>query len=275
MTHATVRSVDSGQGQTVSLQWRFVLPAVILMCLSTVSKLNIQGVEFTGGPTLATAAIVLFLWPVIREFANRGGSTEFLGLKLQLNTLERRTEEDYARKIAELRADLEQMRTTPTAQGTPPQQPVVVDEQASASALQQAIRVYKEHPEVGDWRARSNTDQVLISAQPVALGQIKRILQESPREQEAQMAAAVSLGQRFPDDQELESVQLLTGLLHSPFERVRYRAARSISRKAQRRDITPEMRRLMIEAVWEAVKQERAQVIAEALNEARASLGDA
>ncbi len=273
MAHDTLRSVDNSEAQTVSLQWRFVLAAIVLLCLSTVSKLNIHGVEFTGGPTLATAAIVLFLWPVIRQFAHRGGSTEFLGLKLQLNTLERRTEEDYARKIAELRADLEQMRTTP--QGIPPEHPVVVDEEASAAVLQRAIRAYKEHPEVGDWRPRTNADQVLIAAQPVALGQIKRILTESPKQLEAQMAAAVSLGQRFPAHQELESVQLLTGLLDSPFERVRYRAARSIARKAQRRDTTPEMRRHMIDAVWEAVKQERAQVIAEALKEARAALGDA
>ena len=58
---------SGGMVVPITLNWRFVVPAILLMCLSTINKLTIHGIELTGGATLATAAITLFLWPVIRN----------------------------------------------------------------------------------------------------------------------------------------------------------------------------------------------------------------
>lgn len=257
----------------ISLRWQTAIPAIILVLLSTVTKLKIGSVEFSGGSTLAVIAGVLLLWPVIRQLANRGGSTEFLGLKLQMNSLERITEQDHEIRFQELRSDIEDLRQ----QITEPPEIDQVEKQATdeiaESELVAAIADYQSNRVLDDWKERVITDKRLASGKGrLPIERIRQILNESLNDQETQMAIAVSLGVRYPHENDLESAQLLVSMLTSPFERVRFRAARSITRRAARTDTSPKAYEIMLDGVREALRNETSSAILRPLKDAHEAL---
>lgn len=251
----------------ITPNWRTVIPAIFFATLSLINKVTIGTVELAGGSTLAAIAALFLLWPLIRQLSSRGGSTEFLGLKIQLNSLEKRTESDYAIRIEALRVDLEELRKQVTSFGDNKGQkkavePKIIDD----TLLKKAIAEYRAHDGNKDWKGRAEVDKRLVAiAGSLPVSYLKELLSQSPKDQETAMVVAMMLGTPHPNDDELRAAQLLVGLLSNPFERVRFRAAKTIERLGRRADTSQEARRIMIEGVSNAIKSERRQVIQAAL----------
>ena len=83
------------------------------------------------------------------------------------------------------------------------------------------------------------------------------------------MAVAVCLGLSFPGDDDQEAARLLKELVVGPFERARFRAAKSIELRLRRLDTSPHARAILHEAVTDALRFEPAEVVREALMKAR------
>lgn len=109
MDEATEQSSEDAV-TTFSPNWRYTSIAIILALLSTLKEISIFGIQFGDNMALAGFAGLIFLWPLIGQMAARGGSTEFFGLKLRIDKLDRRTEEDFGLRMEEVRADLEELR---------------------------------------------------------------------------------------------------------------------------------------------------------------------
>ena len=96
---------------------------------------------------------------------------------------------------------------------------------------------------------------------------LEQLLAESP-DSELEMAAAVSLGAPFPGEDDTTAARLLGALTRSRSERARFRAAKSIERRARRSDTSQDARRLLSEIVAEAQRSERARVVLSELDKA-------
>ena len=141
--------------------------------------------------------------------------------------------------------------------------PNVVDNQAIVSAIDE----YRHYKDIKDWKARVEIDKKLTSGVGrLPLNDLENLLAETNYNQETSMAVAVSLGLSVPGDDEIKAIKTLTKLLKSPFEKVRYRAVKSIERRARRSDTSKEAREIMHESILAALKRESTYVVIEALN---------
>ena len=143
-------SKQDSDGDVLKLGKLRVLCASVLFALSIVSKVTLWGVELSGGTTLAGLGALVLLWPVLTMLLMKGGTTEFLGIKLQLSNLERRTESDLALRLESLRADLEELRQSvgsPSQADVPSQPPpaAAIDNRAFREAVEgyRANREYR------------------------------------------------------------------------------------------------------------------------------------
>jgi len=258
---------DTKLNDLFSIRKPTIFAVVSLILLSTISKWKIGEIEFEGGPTFAVLAALLLMWPIIKQIAVRGGSTEFLGLKLQINKLEKHTEQEIALRIEELQSDIEELRKLGDASKSKLisdyRDPNVVDNQAIVSAIDE----YRRYKDIKDWKARVEIDKKLTSGVGrLPLNDLENLLAETNYDQETSMAIAVSLGLSVPGDDEIKAIKTLTKLLKSPFEKVRYRAVKSIERRARRSDTSKEAREIMRESILAALKRESTHVVIEALN---------
>jgi hypothetical protein len=247
-----------------------VLCASVLFSLSIVSKVSLWGVELSGGTTLAGLGALVLLWPVLKMLLMKGGTTEFLGIKLQLSNLERRTESDLALRLESLRADLEEVRqsvssssSTPAGASRVPSGPTI-----EVRAFREAIEDYRSNQDYDRWRARVDIDKRLASGGgrlPVAF--LQQALSQRD-DMETAMAVAVCLGLRYPGDDDVAAAGLLVQLLSSKYERVRYRAAVSIELRASRSDVSGDALATMSRGVEDALKVESAHAVRAPLTEA-------
>ena len=101
---------------------------------------------------------------------------------------------------------------------------------------------------------------------------IAELLEKSPDDQEVAMVAAVVLGSIVRREEDLATAEMLIGLLASKFERVRYRAVRSIHRRASRFSISTGAINEMIKGVDVALNAEDSDIVLEPLESARKKL---
>jgi hypothetical protein len=248
--------------------------AAILLALSLVSKMKVGFIELAGGPTLAAVAALVLLWPLLHQLALRGGSTEFMGLKLQINSLEKKTEGELEVRIAELRADLESIRAA--IQGGLPASAEAVPKDTLTEMLERtfwhAVAIYDEHRNLGDWSFRAEADKRLAAAAGVFSAEfLKKALADNPDDQGVAMAVAVALGAREPQEA-TETAELLVELLTNDLERVRYRVARSIERRASRADMTLQEYEILRRGLVQRLAKERSEVVEEAMKSALEAL---
>lgn len=231
--------------------WR-IAGAGVLILLSLVSSVTLWDIELTGGATLAALAALVLLWPLIPQLLARGGNAEFLGLKIKLNALERRSEEEVGVRMEELSADLEALRlkvgsalspgSDPTRSSALPAGPV--DEER----LAEAVRQYVSYPETKEWDSRVAVDKRLIAAGSFDVRVLTSALDGNEENRETAMAVAVALGTINPGEGEEQAVEALVRLLAHRSGRVRYRAARSIMRLLRRKDLLQDSRFSLVEA---------------------------
>jgi DNA-directed RNA polymerase subunit K/omega len=140
-------------------------------------------------------------------------------------------------------------------------------------SLWDVVRIYNEHDHVsGGWAFRVEADKKLSAiAGSFPSSFLKKLLAENPRDQGVAMAVAVTLGAReLPEAS--ESAELIVRLLSSRFERVRYRAARAIERRASRADLTTRECEVLHDGLAQAIQEEPAQVVREAMETALEAL---
>ncbi len=231
--------------------WR-VLGAIVLIVLSLVSSVTIKGIELSGGATLAALAALILLWPLIPQLWSRGGDAEFLGLKIKLNALERRSEEELGVRIEELSADLEALRLKIETSGPPELQPSAGTKSISPSADQdrvlEAVQQYASYPDTQEWNGRLAVDKRLIAAGSFDVSLLLEALEGKEAHRETAMAVAVALGTVKPGAGEEEAVETLLRLVNHKSGRVGYRAARSIMRLLRRKDLQLDSRFALVEA---------------------------
>ena len=259
---------------SLNLAWWAICLAVVLVLLSTITKLTLGRFELSGGATLAAVAALIILWPLLKELASRGGSAELLGIKLQINQLERRTEESVEIRLEELSADIEEIRSR-----VMPRAAVVLSPGSGPAThaddhdFRAAVSQFRSHRDVRDWRERVKVDKSLISrGRTLPAKDIDRLLLESPEDPETQMAAAVSLGQPYSPDDGDDAIRILLLLLRSPHDRVRHRAARSIERRARRSDILWQQCQALRQAIVEAIRTETREEVLPAFKEALSTI---
>ncbi len=254
---------------TLTLGKGRILAAAVLFGASTVSKFTLRGVEMSGGATLAGLGALVLLWPVFKMLLLKGGTTEFLGIKLQLSNLERRTESDLALRLESLRADLEELRQTVSSHEAPD----AVDQQTVPTAIddrvfREAVAAYRANRDFDRWRARVDIDKRLASGGGrLPLQYLERALSSSD-DMETAMAVAVCLGLRYPGDDDVSAARELVRLLDSEYERARYRAAVSIQLRASRSDTSNGALLVMMRGVENALKFEQADAVQEPLIQA-------
>jgi hypothetical protein len=241
-----------------------IFAAAILLLISLVSKAKFGEFEFAGGATFAGLAALLILWPVLRQVISQGGSAEILGLKLQVNTLERKAEQDYALRIQELRADLEELRARVGPAASELSKPIV-----DPKIFESAVTEYTANRENDKWRERVEVDKRLAAGAgrfPVSF--LRQSLVASSESREVGMAVGVCLGLPYPGDDDIDAALLLAELLGSKFERVRYRAALSAERRGRRSDISDKARAILAKSLEEALRIERSSAVLKVLQDA-------
>ncbi len=250
-----------------------------MLLLSLVSKLTIGDFELAAGASFAGVAALVILWPLLRQIASKGGSAEVLGVKLQVNALERETEENWGVKIEALRSDLEDLRRHVAVRALSPSLAAshsvatTPDLKLDITSFEQAVAEYKVNEDDEAWRNRTKIDQRLLGGVgrlPVAF--LRKRLSERSESPEVAMAVAVCLGLAFPGDDDKEAAKALAELLRSNSERVRYRAARSIELRARRADTSIDAKKTLSNGLRDALKAEYAPPIKEALRNASAAL---
>jgi len=235
--------------------WR-VCGAVLLILLSLVSSVTIAGIELAGGATLAALAALILLWPLIPQLWSRGGDAEFLGLKIKLNALERRSEEELGVRIEEVSADLEAVRLRVETLSTGDAAASLGQHRAHLAAslgsdekrIREAIKQYESYPDTEEWDSRVAVDKRLIAAGPFDVSLVLDTLEDNEAHREIAMTVAVALGTVAPGDLEKEAVETLARLINHRSGRVRYRAARSSMRWLRRKDLQLESRFGLVEA---------------------------
>lgn len=250
---------------------RIVL-AGFFFAVSTISKASLFGIEFSGGPTLAAIGALFLLWPALKLAIQGGGSTEFLGIKLQLNNLERKTESELALRVESLRADLEELRNKITIIQPSAYSESTVPVTLDTKPFFEAINEYRKHSHVDQWRVRIEADKSLASG----LGRLPISFLsdelEKSRDMETAMAVAVCLGLPYPGDSDLQAAILLLSLLESKFERVRYRAAFSVGIRANRSDTSREALKKLRDGVESALRTEYSEAVLQPLRQANIAL---
>jgi hypothetical protein len=253
-----------------------LVAAGLLIILSLVAKVKAGPFELAGGPTLVGLAAVVLLWPLLRQLSLRGGSTEFMGLKFQINSLEQRSEQEFGLRISELRADVERLRAVLDVVAGPTAETAVRQEVSKEleRVFWEAVEAYNAHGKKDEWHERVEADKRLTAAAavgtfPVAF--LEAALQQHPLNRGVAMAAAVALGTRAPGEA-LESARLLSSLLGSRSERARYRAARAIGRLAARADLKDGEYRLFWHSLHTALDQERSDTVWQAMKSAEEAL---
>jgi hypothetical protein len=283
-SHTTSASIGQLEGLTVSSLehhvsiswWRYLL-AVGLILVSMISQTTVAGVGITGGPTIAALAALILLWPLLRpllsQVAARGGSARLLGIELQINSLERKTEGDHSRLITELRVDVEGLRRRLNGAADSPASRDHDESSNDGDVIEGCIEGYRDHANIADWRERAKIDQRLIAgAERVSFEYLKDTLGSKP-DRETAMAVAVVLGGHRASEDDREVAALLVQLVNfRGSERVRHRAASSIARRARRSDTTQEARRILTEGVASRKLRESQLQVRTALEEADRAL---
>jgi hypothetical protein len=138
-----------------------------------------------------------------------------------------------------------------------------------AAEFWQAVKEYRANRRNGLWNARVLVDRRLSSGVGrVPLDELIEILDLEPDDAEVQMAAAVVLTVPERNDDLLRVVGVLTRLLSSPHERVRYRAAGTIERRFGVGGFAPPLRESLAAALRHAESLERADPVREAISAA-------
>jgi hypothetical protein len=262
-------SKQDSDGDALTLGKLRILCASALFGLSIVSKVTLSRFELSGGATLAGLGALVLLWPVLKMLLLKGGTTEFLGIKLQLSNLERRTESDLALRLESLRADLEELRQSVRT----PSHPNFASQLPSSAAIddrafREAVEGYRANQDYDRWRARVDIDKRLASGGGrLPLHFLQQALSNRD-DMETAMAVAVCLGLRFPGDDDVAAARLLVQLLGSEYERVRYRAAVSIELRASRSDVSDDALVVMLRGVEGALRVEPADAVKAPLTEA-------
>ena len=268
---------DSTDKDVMRLTELQIFLVIVLILLSMITKFNIFSVEISGGPPLLAIAALIILWPLFREMAIKGGTAELLGLKVQVEKLERHTERDNAVLLEAVRTDLEELRqrlnaTSPTS--SEPQQ-ILQKEQQNKDSLKRAIEDYRKYQDIGDWRARVEIDKRLIAgAIRLPTTQLREFYESASNDRETAMAVSMALALPHPSNNDVEAANLLTDLLQFPSERVRYRAALSMDRRGRRVDTSHEARCLMLDGIRLALKTESADRVREILDKAKQDLSN-
>lgn len=247
-----------------------IVVALIFVLLSMIDNITIGNLKFSGRVSVLALAALIIVWPLLRQLGNRGGTAEFLGIKLQINNLEKKSESEYGVKIEELRVDLEglrsELKSNPINTKPVSTTPSPIDEQI----FLEAISIYNTHNHVSDWRPRIEADKKLATV-TIPVLYLRNALKESPNNQGIAMAVAVALGTRIQSDA-IDSAELLVELLDNSFERARYRAAKSVERRFKRADITEQEQNILIVGVTQRYRTEPVQVVREALDEAQKAI---
>lgn len=194
-------------------------------------------------------------------------------LKREVQKLEDKAEQDYGTAIEELRAELADLRKSVNAE-TPAASENAID------FVRHAISLYERHraPTRADARARVDVDKQLRSNKArLAPEQARQLLDEAqPRSQSYQVATALALavvlGSAVADEDQSEVARQLAAFLYSPHERVRFRAAQSVRRRAQHSGMSRESLEILSRAVDDAHAAETAELVAEQLSRARTAL---
>jgi hypothetical protein len=193
-------------------------------------------------------------------------------LEEKAGALERTTHQDIGIQLASLRADMEELRAKLAEALAAPRTPSV-HFTGDEKAFETAVAEYRMYSKLGEWRSRVEVDKRLASgAGRLPVHVIEKWLRRYPTDPEVSMAAAVCLGLPFPGDNDEEAARLLANLLASPFERVRYRAAKSIDLRGQRSDTSLAARSILKDALTFALQTEAASIVREALLGAESSL---
>jgi len=242
-----------------------------------VNKFQLGPFEFAGGVTLAVLSAVVVLWPIIWKALQSGGNAEFLGIKLQLleektGKLEFENRQEVAFEIAALRTDLEELRNL--IQVSEDSDAIGASESSDNSHnFETAIEAYRKHRSFNDSKARTDVDRWLWNgAGRLPTQEVETRLDRYSDDQEVGMAAAVCLGLVYPGENDLQAVKLIARLLGSAFERVRFRAARSVEWRVQRSDTSLEARAILEEAMVKALNSEKAAPVMDALIRARSAV---
>ncbi|MEM1451872.1 MAG: hypothetical protein AAF957_18820 [Planctomycetota bacterium] len=255
--------------------WRSLLPAAVLGLLSTVSYRQ-EGLEISGGATLAALAVLVLVWPIVRQVGVRGGSFELFGLKTQVARLERRTESDLVLKVEELRADLEDLRASMALGDGALETRAEVSEpgadDASVATFYEVVDRYRSNARSSEWRQRVNADRMLLSSSfRLPAARLEALLDANPDDRETKMATAVALGRASRGEGDA-AAGLLDRLLRDGSQRVVYRAARSTQRLAERRETSAAARETLADGVTWALRGKVPSGVQTALAEALGEL---
>jgi hypothetical protein len=135
--------------------------------------------------------------------------------------------------------------------------------------FRQCIAEYRAFQQLNDSERRVVVDRRLASGVGrLSVGRLSAILESSPNDQETAMAVAVSLGVDKSSEDDFVVAQLLSDLLLTRFERVRYRAAYSIHLRAKRGNMPARAQVLLKESLGKSIKRESAAVVLSAMQKA-------
>jgi hypothetical protein len=265
--------MDNRDASGTRLRRGQLIASGLLTLLSLIARVRVGPFELAGGPTLVGLAAVVLLWPLLQQLTMRGGSTEFMGLKFQINSLEQRSEQEFGVRISELRADVEKLRAVLNVVAGSAADTTLGQEVSKEleRAFWEAVNAYNTHGELGEWHERVEADKRLIAAGAFPVAFLEGALRQHPLNRGVAMAMAVALGARAPGEA-LESARLLSGLLFSRSERARYRAARAIGRLAVRADLKDGEYRVFRESLDQALDQEDSDPVREAMKSAAEAL---
>lgn len=143
-------------------------------------------------------------------------------------------------------------------------------EKQREAALREAINEYRAHRQIDDWRARVGIDRRLLrDAGKMRPERLADILHANPHDLEVATAVAVCLGQGSLEDSPKLVAELLVELLGSPYERVRYRAAESVTQRVQDGTMPEGVAALVLPRIGAAIEKETNRLNAESLRYAR------
>lgn len=228
--------------------------------------------RLTDPPAAAIGVFILVaMGGFFTEFSGFG-----LAFKREVKALEDKGEEDYGVAIEEVRGELNELRAAvayePTATST-----------QAAEMVKQASLDYERFNGNSrvDWQGRIDVDKRLRSnAARMPTNELRQLVEQAKRVSNqhlaaTSMAAAVVLAMPVAGESDADVAKMLADLLESGHERVRFRAAQSVRRRAQRHGTSKDALQIMTNAVSETVAKERAAVVATPLVEAAQALRDA
>ncbi len=266
--------------------WRLI-PAVFLIALGMITKITIGGVDLAGNTALTALGAAIIFWPILRELAVKGGSANIFGLELkfdqlkektekEIQNIERETEGSLGVRVVELSADIEDLgaKFKKIKEKKEIHQFESDDLNIAKEYFDDAVSEYRNNRSVVDgWRGRVDVDKKLTTINTrLPFVTLKELFEKNKNDQEICMAIAVSLGIRGKDEDIVGIAELLHDLLSSHFERVRFRAARSVERLARRIDTPRDAIEILEKGISEAMKNEQAKPVLQAFESASLSL---